>query len=121
MTGTASRKTDPHQKYSSSDPPTSGPIAPPSEKLVIQTPIAVVRCPGSRNMLRISDSVDGAMVAPATPSSARVTINIVALVEKAAATDATPNAMAPISNRRRRPIRSPSVPIVISEPATKNP
>ena len=41
-----------------------------------QTPIANVRCSGSRNMLRISDSVDGASVAPATPSSARVAISI---------------------------------------------
>jgi hypothetical protein len=83
ITGTLSRNTDPHQNISSITPPTSGPITPPSEKLVIQTPIAVVRCRGSRNMLRISDSVDGAMVAPATPSSARVTINISRVVENA--------------------------------------
>ena len=84
-------------------------------------PIAVVRWRASRNMLRISDSVDGAMVAPATPSSARVAISISALVENAAATDATPNAAAPMSSSRRRPIRSPSVPIVISDPATRKP
>ena len=72
-------------------------------------------------MLRINDSVDGAMVAPATPSSARVAISISALVENAATTDATPNAAAPISSSRRRPIRSPSVPIVISDPATRKP
>ena len=72
-------------------------------------------------MLRISDSVDGASVAPAIPSSARVAISISALVEKAASTDATPNAAAPIISSRRRPMRSPSVPIVISEPATMKP
>ena len=72
-------------------------------------------------MLRISDRVEGASVAPATPSSARVAISISALVENAASTEATPNAAAPISSSRRRPIRSPSVPIVISEPATRNP
>ena len=88
---------------------------------MIQTPIATVRCRGSWNMLRISESVDGARVAPATPSSARVAISISALVENAASTDATPKAAAPISSSRRRPIRSPSVPIVISEPATMNP
>ena len=76
---------------------------------------------GSRNMLRISDSVDGARVAPAMPSSARVAISIPALVENAASTDATPNAAAPISSRRRRPIRSPRVPIVISEPGDQEP
>ena len=51
-------------------------------------PIATVRCRGSWNMLRISDSVDGASVAPAMPSSARVAISISALVENAASTEA---------------------------------
>ena len=69
---------------------------------------------GSANMLKISASVDGASVAPATPSSARAAISIGALVEKAASTEAAPNAAAPIISSRRRPIRSPSVPIVIS-------
>ena len=72
-------------------------------------------------MLRISDRVDGASVAPAIPSTARAPISIQVLVEKAASTDATPNAAAPSSSRRRRPIRSPRLPIVISSPATKNP
>ena len=31
MTGTPIRNTEPHQKYSSSTPPSSGPIAPPAE------------------------------------------------------------------------------------------
>ena len=84
-------------------------------------PIATVRSRASRNMLRISDSVDGARVAPAMPSSARVAISISALVENAASTEATPNAAAPISSSRRRPMRSPSVPMVISEPATRKP
>jgi DHA2 family multidrug resistance protein-like MFS transporter len=34
------RNTEPHQKYCSKTPPTSGPTAPPIEKLVTQTPIA---------------------------------------------------------------------------------
>ena len=83
--------------------------------------MATVRCCGSWNMLRISDRVDGARVAPAMPSSARVAISISALVENAASTEATPNAAAPISSSLRRPIRSPSVPMVISEPATRKP
>jgi hypothetical protein len=36
----------------------SGPIAPPSEKLMIHTLMAVVRWRGSRNMLRMSESVE---------------------------------------------------------------
>ena len=72
-------------------------------------------------MLRISESVDGASVAPAMPSSARVAISISALVENAASTEATPKQAAPISSSLRRPMRSPSVPMVISEPATMKP
>jgi hypothetical protein len=121
ITGTASRKTDPHQKRSSSTPPSTGPSAPPAEKLVIQIPIAVARCPGSGNMLKISDSVAGARVAPATPSSARLAISISALVENAAITETTPNAAPPPSSNRRRPIRSPKVPMVTRNPATMNP
>ena len=72
-------------------------------------------------MLRISDSVEGASVAPATPSSARVAISISALVENAASTEAAPKAAAPISSSLRRPMRSPSVPMVIRQPAIMKP
>ena len=71
--------------------------------------------PGSSNMLKISDSVDGARVAPAIPSSARLAMSISGVVENAARIETAPNAAAPISSSRRRPIRSPSVPIVIEE------
>jgi hypothetical protein len=83
--------------------------------------MAVERCLGSGNMTKISDSVDGARVAPATPSSARPPINIAGLMENAATTETTPNAAAPVSSSRRRPIRSPSVPMVTRNPATMNP
>src|SRR5579859_6810068 len=73
-------------------------------------------------MLLISDRVDGARVAPATPSSARAAISSPGLVAYAASTEAAANPAAPVSSRRRRPIRSPRVPIVISDPArTKQP
>ena len=96
-------------------------MAAPAEKLAIQTPIANVRSAGSRNMLVMSDSVDGDKVAAETPWSARAAISISALVEKAASTDVRPKAAAPMRSRRRRPMRSPSVPMVISEPASRNP
>ena len=121
MTGTATRNAAPHQKNSSTSPPSHGPIAAPTEKLVIQIAIADVRCCASRNMFRISERVEGAIVAPASPRSALVPISISALVEKAASTEAAPKAAAPMRSSRRRPIRSPSVPIVMSEPATTNP
>ena len=121
MTGTPIRNAEPHQKWLSRNPPSSGPRAPPTAKQVIQTLMATVRCAASWNMLRISDSVEGISVAPAIPSSARVATSISALVENAASTEATPKAAAPISSSLRRPIRSPSVPMVISRPATRKP
>ena len=71
----------------------------PAENAAIQTPIAIVRCCGSWNMVKISDRVDGASVAPAMPSSARLAISISGLVENAASSDATPNAAAPIEQQ----------------------
>ena len=72
-------------------------------------------------MLRISDKVEGATVAPASPSRARAAISISALADQAATSDVAPNAAAPISSSRRRPMRSPRVPMVISDPAATNP
>ncbi|GAA3291805.1 hypothetical protein GCM10020218_065330 [Dactylosporangium vinaceum] len=58
------RNTEPHQKCSSRNPPTSGPIAEPAPNAVDQTAIARVRSTASVKMLRISDSVDGISVRP---------------------------------------------------------
>ena len=121
MTGSASRKTDPHQKNSSMRPPRTGPTALPALKPPIQTPMAIERSFGSLNMWKMSDSVDGASVAPASPSSARLAMSISALTENAASTENTPKTAAPMRSRRRRPIRSPRVPIVIRAPATMKP
>lgn len=72
-------------------------------------------------MFLISDNVDGASVAPDTPKRALATISISALVENAASADVAANVTAPIIKRRLLPILSPRLPIVINEPATKNP
>lgn len=81
IAGTPSRNTDPHQKWSSMTPATSGPRAAPDMKQAIHTLIATARRRGSVNMLPIRPSVEGASVAPATPSSARAAMSIAALVE----------------------------------------
>jgi hypothetical protein len=65
----------------------------PPMKQLIQIPTATARWAGIRNMLLIRASVDGISVAPATPSS----------------------------SSRRRPTRSPRVPMVTSRPAIRNP
>ena len=102
-------------------PPITGPIALPAENAEIHTAMATERWRWSLNMLKINDRVDGASVAPAMPSSARLTISISGLFENAARSDSTPNAAAPTRRSLRRPIRSPSVPIVIRKPATMKP
>ena len=96
-------------------------MAPPAEKAVIQIPMATERCLGSWNRLKISDRVDGARVAPAIPSSALAAISCPGLVDRAARIESTPKAAAPISSSRRRPIRSPRVPMVTRNPATMKP
>jgi hypothetical protein len=121
IAGTPSRNTEPHQNASSSNPPTIGPMIAPTTKHPAQTATALARCRGSRNRLVISDRVEGVRVAPAIPSSAREAISIWGLVDQAARTEASPNAAAPTNSSRRRPIRSPTVPMVIRKPATMNP
>ena len=121
ITGTPARNTAPHQNHSINTPPTTGPMIAPTEKLVIQMEIAKVRCLSSRNIDVISESVEGASVAPAIPRAARAMISCVGVCAKAATTDITPNAAAPISRIRRRPNRSPRAPITIRKPATMNP
>ena len=71
--------------------------------------------------MKIRDRVDGAIVAPAMPMTARLAMSIPELVEKAASSDAAAKPAAPASRSLRRPIRSPSVPIVMSKPATRKP
>jgi hypothetical protein len=93
----------------------------PAEKTAAHTPMPTARCLGSTNISRINPNVEGINVAPARPNKARVAISIAALVDKAASTEAPPNAAAPTRSNRRRPIRSPRVPIVISDPAMRNP
>ena len=72
-------------------------------------------------MFRMSAREDGASVAPATPNRARAAISIPGLVENAAISDASANTPAPISSSRRRPTRSPTVPIVIKVAAIIKP
>ncbi len=75
----------------------------------------------SGNSVEISDSVHGAIAAPAMPSAARAPISMPGLTEYAATIEATPKTAAAASSSRRRPIRSPRLPMVIIRPATMNP
>ncbi|MCP2257656.1 hypothetical protein LX15_001341 [Streptoalloteichus tenebrarius] len=59
-------------------------------------------------------------MAPAMPTRALAAISVVGLVALAARTQASPNPAAPVSSSRRRPMRSPSAPMVTSRPASRN-
>jgi hypothetical protein len=75
MSGTLMTNTAPHQKWSSTTPPRTGPSPTASPPTPLKIPITMVRCLGSVNALRSSDSEDGMIVAPATPSSARAAMS----------------------------------------------
>lgn len=115
--GTASRKTDPQAKFSSRIPPTTGPSALPAANPVAQMAMARRRWSLSRKMERSSDSVDGMSMAPKKPRAARATISHSIVGENAAPIETRPNPAEPTRSRRRRPIRSPRLPIVTSKPA----
>ena len=117
MTGTLMRKTLPHQKRSSRTPPTRGPRAVPPELPADQIAMAVVRWRASGKMLRMRERVEGMIVAPPTPSRARAAIRAPALGAKAAMMLAVPKPNVPMSRRRRRPMRSATLPMVTSRPA----
>ncbi len=91
MNGTLSRKTEPHQKCSSSQPPTIGPSAPPAANPPAQTAKAVRLCSRSVNVLRSNDNVDGISVAPKIPRATRAAMSAVAESAKAANSDTRPN------------------------------
>ncbi len=120
MIGALIKKTEPHQKCSSRNPPMIGPRAAPPAKDAAHTAMALRRSRSSGNTVRISDRVEGISVAPPSPSSARAAISISGDVAKAARTEAAPKAAVPIISSRRRPIRSPTLPINTSRPASRN-
>src|SRR5258708_27811967 len=67
--GTLIRNTEPHQKWASSRPPTTGPMAMPMPTATAQIPIARGRSAGS-NTLEMIDSVCGITAAAARPIAA---------------------------------------------------
>ena len=117
MMGTATSSTAPHQNCSTSQPPKIGPRAAPPEKPAAHTATASRRLPGSGNMLRIRDSVDGMSIAPNRPSPARPAISHSALGANAVAADTAAKPVVPMRSSRRRPILSPRLPMATKRPA----
>ena len=75
---------------------------------------------GSGKMLRIRDRVEGISIAPKKPSAARPAMSHSALGAKAVAAETAAKPTLPIRSRRRRPIRSPRLPMATSRPASTN-
>ncbi|KAG1433819.1 hypothetical protein G6F55_014653 [Rhizopus delemar] len=72
--GTLIRSTEPHQKCSSSTPPTTGPSAAPPEATDAQMPMATARSRASGKVGRMRDRVAGIIMAAPTASSTRAAI-----------------------------------------------
>ena len=116
-TGTLTRKTEPHQKCSSSQPPVTGPMATAMPAVADQMAMAWARSFRSVKTLVRIDSVAGMISAAPMPMIARVAMRWLASVANAEAIDAEPMIVRPMARAPRRPNRSPSEPIVSSRPA----
>lgn len=110
------RKTEPQYQWFSITPLSTEPRAMPPVMAPDQMAMACPRWRSSWKRFRTRASVDGIRVAPPMPSRTRAAISNSALVAKPAPIEARPKALAPIRSSLRRPIRSPSEPIVMSRP-----
>src|ERR1700684_2842197 len=116
-TGTFTKKIEPQEKRSSSQPPVIGPAATPTPTIAAQTPIALARHTGSVKMLVIRPRVVGKITAAPTPIAARAAIKAPAELACAATTDVIANAASPPLSQPRRPYRSLRLPTDNNRPA----
>ena len=117
MIGTLTRKTEPYQKWPSSQPLATGPMAPAAPVTPAQMAMALVRSSGGKTLTRI-DSVDGMMNAAPTPIDRPAGDELPHRVDSGGRArtptrkSTRPNCSAPL-----RPKRSPRAPVVNSRPA----
>jgi hypothetical protein len=97
-------------------PPRIIPATNPPDNTAPYTPSARVRSGPSRNIVVSNDSAAGAIKAPATPCTARLTSNIAPDCAKPAVRQDAANNHSPAMNMRRRPYRSAARPPSISRP-----
>jgi hypothetical protein len=107
--GTFIKNTEPHQKCSSSAPPTIGPSGSPSAVAAAHTPMAFDRSSGGKTLGRI-DIDSGVTSAAPAPIAARAAITSPTEPAKTPSSDAVPNSARPATISRLRPNRSPSSP-----------
>jgi hypothetical protein len=116
-TGRLSRNTECHDQCSSMKPLTIIPMAAPPPDTAVQMAMARARSPAGNTLVRI-DSVDGMIMAPARPMTARAPISPAPLVvKKVAKPVASTNKISPACITPLRPKRSPSELVVNSSPA----
>src|SRR5947209_11830352 len=115
-TGRLTRKTDPHQKCSSSQPLVIGPMAPPAPAIPAQMAMARARSSGGNTLVRI-DSVAGITSDAPAPISARQAVSWFGEFETDARNDPVPNTASPTASAPLRPYRSPRDPLVSRSPA----
>ncbi len=109
MTGTLIAKTEPHQKFCRSNPPTIGPSGSPTIVEMLSTRMARGRSGGS-NSTTTADIASGISTAAPRPSTARAAIRLPGLPASAHHPDPSPKTASAISVRFLRPNRSPSIP-----------
>ncbi len=96
------RNTEPHQKWLSNTPPTTGPVAAATPATAVQMAMARPRSRSLKMLPRI-DKVAGMVAAPPRPITPRATASCSGLVVNAATAEAVPNTLSPTSSRVRRP------------------
>ena len=115
--GTLTMNTEPHEKWSSRNPPVTGPRATATPAIADHRAIATARSFATVNTFVRIDSVAGMISAAPTPIKARAPMSWPALVDSAAARDDAPKITMPTVSAPLRPNRSPSAPKERSRPA----
>ncbi len=108
--GTLTRKIEPHQKWSRSQPPRIGPSGMPSAEAAETMPMALIRSWGSPNNEGRTAMASGMTSAPPTPMTQRAAITVGTPSASVPATEPARKTARPVMSIRRRPNRSPSRP-----------
>lgn len=109
-TGARARKTLPHQKCSSSQPPQMGPAATPRPVMAPHAPMALARPARSVKTLAMIDSVVGKTIAAPTPIRPRTAMSSPGELAREPMTLPAPKITRPASREPLRPTRSLTLP-----------
>ncbi len=105
------RNTQRHEATSTSHPPSSGPIAVATPPRPDQAPMARARSSVANDACRIA-RLPGVSSAAPTPCTARAAMRVSTFGAIPHSSEASANQATPTTKTRRRPNRSPSVPLI---------